>query len=258
MATNRPFSTKRYDKLEVRIFADAAALGAAAADDLAAIIAEAVRERGLASVILATGNSQLRFMEALRQRQDIAWERVIVFHMDEYLGMEADHPASFRKYIREKLTDIVRPKAFYGVDGDAADVGQELARYTALLERHPADACVMGIGENGHLAFNDPPADFETTDTIHVVALDEACRRQQVGEGHFGSLAEAPTHALSLTVPALLAPRHVLVVAPEERKAQAVRAALEGPISPSCPASILREQPHAVLYLETASAALLS
>jgi len=249
--------TRRFHEVEVRNYADPMALGAAAAADLAAIIAQAVRERGLASIIVATGNSQLRFMEALRERDDIPWKQVVVFHMDEYLGMSADHPASFRKYIREKLTDIVHPLAFYGVEGDAPDIAAEIARYTALLQRYPADACVMGIGENGHLAFNDPPADLTTTETMHVVTLDTACRQQQVGEGHFGSLADVPTRAFSLTVPALLKPPHVLVVVPEARKAQAVKAALTGPITPQCPASILQSQAHAVVYLEPASAALL-
>ncbi|MGI6375391.1 MAG: glucosamine-6-phosphate deaminase [Anaerolineae bacterium] len=256
-SANTALWARRYGQLEARNYADAVTMGAAAADDLAAIINQAVRERGLASIIVATGNSQLRFMEALRTRQDIAWERVVVFHMDEYLGMAADHPASFRRYIHQELTDIVRPQAFYGVDGDAPDTAGELARYTALLERYPADACVMGIGENGHLAFNDPPADLTTSATIHVVTLDMACRQQQVGEGHFATLDEVPTHALSLTVPALLKPAHVLVVVPEARKAPAVKAALTGPVTPLCPASVLQTQPQAVVYLEPASAALL-
>lgn len=256
-STNTVLWVRRYGQLEARNYADPVALGAAAAADLAAILRQAVQDRGLASIIVATGNSQLRFMEALCAREDIPWSQVIVFHMDEYLGMPADHPASFRKYIREKLTDIVHPRAFYGIAGDAPDTAAELARYTRLLAQYPADACVMGIGENGHLAFNDPPADFTTRETIHVVTLDTACRQQQVGEGHFRSLDEVPTHALSLTVPALLKPAHVLVVVPEARKAPAVKAALTGPITPLCPASILQAQPHAVVYLEPASAALL-
>jgi glucosamine-6-phosphate deaminase len=140
--------------------------------------------------------------------------------------------------------------------GDAPDVGAELARYAGLLAAHPPDACVLGIGENGHLAFNDPPADFDTQSAIHVVELDPRCRAQQVGEGHFASLEEVPRRALSLTVPALLAPPHVLAVVPEARKAEAVQAALYGPVSPECPASILRTQPHVTLYLDAESARL--
>jgi glucosamine-6-phosphate deaminase len=171
--------------------------------------------------------------------------------------MSSDHPASFPKYIREKLTDHVQPRAFYAIHGDTDDVEAELERYTSLLARYPADACVLGIGENGHLAFNDPPADFETTETIHVVNLDRTCRMQQVGEGHFATLEDVPRQALSLTVPALLAPTHVLAVVPEARKAQAVKAALEGPVTPDCPASLLRTASHVTLYLDADSASLL-
>jgi len=249
---------RRYDQLAVRIYPDGAALGAAAAADLAHILTEAISARGETAIIVATGNSQLRFMEALRQHEEIAWNRVRVFHMDEYCGMSAEHPASFRRYIRENLTDLVKPLAFYGVEGDAPDLQAEMQRYTALLRQYPPAACVMGIGENGHLAFNDPPADFETERTIHLVTLDRACRMQQVGEGHFATLDDVPTQALSLTVPALMSAPRLLVVTPERRKAPAVRAALEGPITPDCPASILRRQAHAVLYLDAESASLLA
>ncbi len=252
-----PVDTRTYGRLPVSIFADGAALGACAAADLAAVIAQSIAARGVASIIVATGNSQLDFMRAVRQLRKVAWDKVLVFHMDEYLGMAEQHPASFRLYIRKNLTDIVQPRAFYGVQGDAPDTAAELQRYAALLREHPADACVMGIGENGHLAFNDPPADFATRELIHVVTLDEVCRRQQVGEGHFATLDDVPLQALSLTVPALLAARQVLVVVPERRKAPAVKAALTGPVTPLCPASILQTQPHARLYLDRESSSLL-
>ena len=247
----------RCGQLEVRVYQSGAGLGVAAAEDLARIVAESIAKRGSAAIILATGNSQLCFIEALRQRQDVEWGSVRVFHMDEYLGMSDQHPASFRRYIREKLVDQVHPLAFHGIRGDAPDVEAEMQRYTALLQQHPPDAVVMGIGENGHLAFNDPPADFTTGKTILVVTLDEACRRQQLGEGWFPSLDDVPRQALTLSVPALLAPRHLLVVVPERRKAPAVKAALEGPVTPDCPASILQRQPHAVLYLDLESSSLL-
>ena len=157
---------------------------------------------------------------ALAEQPGIHWQAVNVFHMDEYLGMSDDHPASFPLYIRAKLTDHVGPRAFYAMRGDAPDVEAELARYAGLLARYPPDACVLGIGENGHLAFNDPPADFDTQSAIHVVELDERCRGQQVGEGHFHTIDDVPPRALSLTVPALLDPAHVLAVVPEARKAQ--------------------------------------
>jgi glucosamine-6-phosphate deaminase len=254
--TVQPIRRFQVDQMPVLVFDSNEALGARAADDLAEILCQTIGERGLASIILATGNSQLKFMEALRVKTDIDWSKVIVFHMDEYLGMSDTHPASFPLYIREKLTDHVQPRAFYAMRGDAPDVEAELARYAGLLAHYPPDACVLGIGENGHLAFNDPPADFETQAVIHVVELDERCRGQQVGEGHFATLEDVPPRALSLTVPALLAPAHVLAVVPEPRKAEAVRAALYGPVSPACPASILRTQAHVTLYLDRDSARL--
>lgn len=253
-----PTRTLRVDQVPIMIFESNGALGARAAQDLTRIIAQAIADHGQASLVLATGNSQLSFMEALRAQKGIEWTKVVVFHMDEYLGMSDQHPASFPRYIQEKLTDIVRPRAFFPMRGEAPDVEAELARYTALLKQYPPDACVLGIGENGHLAFNDPPADFYTHAVIHVVTLDEKCRLQQVGEGHFAGLDDVPRQALSLTVPALLAAKRVLAVVPEARKAEAVKAAFEGPVTPQCPASILRTQPHVTVYLDTESAALLS
>jgi len=249
--------TVAYDQLRASIFDTVDALAASAADDLAAILRHAIAEQGSAAVILATGNSQILFYQQLQARDDIAWQHVTLFHMDEYLGLPELHPASFRRVLHERLVDLIRPGAFYGIAGDADDAAAEIERYTSLLDTHQPVACVMGIGENGHLAFNDPPADFTTTQVAHVVTLIESCRQQQVGEGHFDQLADVPRQAISLTVPALLAPRHILVIAPEARKAAAVRAALEGPITPDCPASILRTAPHARLYLDRDSAALL-
>jgi glucosamine-6-phosphate deaminase len=254
--TVEPIRTFQVDRMPVYIFDSKDTLGQRAAEDLAKILTAAIAERGEASVILATGNSQLTFMQALRILPGVDWSRIVVFHMDEYLGMSDQHPASFPLYIREKLTDHVQPRAFYPMRGDAPDVEAELARYRALLAQHPPDACVLGIGENGHLAFNDPPADLYTQAVIHVVDLDQDCRMQQVGEGHFATLDDVPRQALSLTVPALLAPAHVLAVVPEARKAEAVRAALRGPVTPACPASILRTQPHVALYLDRDSARL--
>ena len=244
------------EQMPVAIYESNVALGRAAAADFADIVKRAVIERGAAAVILATGNSQLTFIGALHEHPDIPWNKVSVFHMDEYLGMSEQHPASFRRFLREKVADVYHPRAMIGMRGDTTDVEAELARYTALLEEHKPDLCVLGIGENGHLAFNDPPADFQTSKTIHVVTLDELCRRQQVGEGHFATLDDVPKQALSLTVPALLKPPRVMAIVPEARKANAVRAALRGPVTDSCPASILRTQAHAKLYLDADSAAL--
>ena len=249
--------TTTYDQLRVDIFDTLAQLAASASDELVGVLQEEIAARGEAAVIFATGNSQLAFYQRLRERDDIAWDRITVFHMDEYMGLADQHPASFRRYMREHLIDAVHPRAFYPIEGDASDLAAESERYTRLIAAHRPVACVMGIGENGHLAFNDPPADFATTQTMQVVNLVDSCRLQQVGEGHFASLDDVPQQALTLTIPALLAPPHILVIAPEARKAAAVRSALCGPISPDCPASILRSTPQARLLLDNASAALL-
>jgi glucosamine-6-phosphate deaminase len=248
--------TTTIDKMTVHVYESNAALGKGAATDFADIVKRVVTETGEAAVIFATGNSQLSFLKALSEHPEIPWSKISAFHMDEYLGMSEDHPASFRRFLREKLTDVFHPKAMYGLRGDAPDIAAELARYKALLDVHQPVLCVLGIGENGHLAFNDPPADFRTTKTIHVVNLDETCRRQQVGEGHFATLDDVPKQALSLTVPALLKPAHVMAIVPEARKAQAVKAALEGPLTENCPASILRTHAHVKLYLDQESASL--
>lgn len=247
----------KYGQLDVHIAASNDELSAAAAEAFASAVRSAFQVKDEIAVILATGNSQLSFARAVRERDDIDWSRISILHMDEYLGMREDHPASFRRWMKENILQQVSPKAFHGVQGDHEPVKEELERYAGLLRELDPAICVMGIGENGHLAFNDPPADFETRDLIRVADLDEACRRQQVGEGHFASLEDAPHQALTLTVHALLRPETVLVLTPEARKARAVKATLEGPVTPSCPASILQTQPHAHLYLDQESASLL-
>ena len=250
--------TFQRDQLEVRIYPSAADLGQAAASDLAAICRSAIAERGTAAVILATGNSQLTFMAALSASSEIEWDKITILHMDQYIGLPVDHSASFERYLRRNLIAQVRPAAFFEMRGNGPDPEAEIARYTGLLEQYQPVACVMGIGENGHLAFNDPPADFSTPAAVHMVTLAETARQQQVGEGHFPTINDVPTHALTLTVPALLKPPHVLAVVPEARKARIVKKTLEEPVSPDCPATILRTCAHAKLYLDQDSAALLS
>jgi glucosamine-6-phosphate deaminase len=250
--------TRQYGQMEVGIYDSNAQVGAVAARHLGEILREETATRGEAAIIVATGNSQLSFMEALRREPGIAWERVTIFHMDEYIGMAEEHPASFRRYIREKLAVPVKARQFYGIQGDAVDIEVETERYCRLFEEHQPVACVLGIGENGHLAFNDPPADFSTSRTMQVVTLAESARRQQVGEGHFATLAQVPMQALTLTIPALLAPSHVLGVVPEARKAEAVQRALEGPVTPDCPASILRTRSNVKLFLDRDSASQLA
>lgn len=253
----QPIEYDTVDRMAVHIFESNEKLGQRAADDLAVLLSQIMDEQGRAAVILATGNSQLTFFSALRAQKGISWGRVNVFHMDEYLGMSEQHPASFARYIREKLVDFIHPAGFYPIRGDSSDVRSELKRYTNLLREFRPDVCVLGIGENGHLAFNDPPADFQTKEVIQVVNLDHKCRMQQVGEGHFLTLGEVPKRAITLTVPALLAVKNVLAVVPEARKAPAVKAALKGPVTPDCPASILRTQSHVTMYLDCESASLL-
>jgi glucosamine-6-phosphate deaminase len=251
-------STLTYGALPVHVEPTNRAMGQVAAQQFADLVDTYVQERGDIAVILATGNSQLTFLDALTSMPDVPWSRITVLHMDEYLGMAEDHPASFRRYMSEKLLARVSPKAFHGMRGDAASPEEEIERYTALLRDLEPVICVMGIGENGHLAFNDPPADFETDALVHVVTLDDACRAQQVGEGYFAGVDDVPAQAITLTVPALVQPSSVLVLAPEARKATAVARALEGPVTPDCPASLITTLTNTVLYLDEDSAAELS
>jgi glucosamine-6-phosphate deaminase len=255
----QPIRSFTVEQLAVEVYPSNAAMGQAAAERAAQFLQETIAARGRANLVLATGNSQLTFLTALGRQPGIDWSRVEIFHMDEYAGMKPDHPASFRRFLREKIVDVVHPAAFHGVGGDAPDLAAECARYTALLNEHPTDLCCLGIGENGHLAFNDPPyADFDDPARVKVVALAEKSRRQQVGEGHFPGLADVPTHALTLTIPALLSARAMLCIVPEARKAAAVRAALTGPLTEDCPASRLRQAGHCRLYLDEDAAAALA
>jgi glucosamine-6-phosphate deaminase len=245
------------ERAEVVIADSEGAAGIAAASMAAEVLIRCVAEERSASVILATGNSQLAFLGALVARDDVPWKEIAVFHMDEYVGITADHPASFRRYMHERVVDLVQPRAFYPIDGDAPNLEVEIERYAGLLAAQPPVLCVMGIGENGHLAFNDPPADFSASAPLQVVHLSEASRRQQVDEGHFPSIEDVPSRAITLTIPTLLAPSRVLVVVPEKRKANAVRLALIGPVTPDCPASILRRRNDVTIVLDRDSASLL-
>lgn len=248
-------ATFTVDELRVTVHPDEQTLGAATADLLAAGIAEALDRRGSARIILATGNSQFPMTDALAERE-IDWSRVTVFHMDEYVGIPADHPASFRRWMTERIVDRFAPAAMHLIEGDTGDAEAEGRRYEALLRAAPIDITCMGIGENGHLAFNEPgETDFDDQQWARVIGLDDKSRQQQVGEGHFAGLDDVPTHAITLTVPALLSASRVIVSAPEARKADAVRTALTGTISTGCPASVLRTVAHASLHLDPASAA---
>jgi glucosamine-6-phosphate deaminase len=243
------------DRMRVCVHPDPGVLARVAADDAADVLRRAVADRGVAHAMFATGNSQLAFVDALvSATTDVPWSDVVVFHMDEYVGAGPDHPAGFQRWIRERIVDHVRPATAHYLDG-RADPGAEAARYSELLRTHPLDLCCLGIGENGHLAFNDPPvAVFDDPWLVKVVELEAACRRQQVNEGHFSSLADVPTEAVTVTIPALLSAATVLAIVPEARKAEPVRLALTGPVSPACPASILRTRPQVTLHLDPGSA----
>ena len=249
-------TTRLADSLRVEVHDTAGSLGQAAADDAAGVLREAVARRGVAYAMFATGNSQLEMIERLTSDgAGVPWHAVVAFHMDEYVGVGPDHPAGFARWIRERIAGPAHPRAVHYLDG-LADPVEECARYAALLDAHPLDLCCLGIGENGHLAFNDPPvADFEDPLSVKVVELDPECRAQQVGEGHFASVADVPPRAMTVTVPALLRPARLVVTVPDARKADAVGRALGGPIETACPASILRTVPQAVLYLDQDSAA---
>jgi glucosamine-6-phosphate deaminase len=243
--------------MNVEVHESEESLAEAAAKLVASITRDAIAERGEACLVAATGASQLRFLDALAREAGVDWSKVTFFHLDEYVGLSADHPASFRKYLRERVADRLHPGAFHYVDGEAPDVGSECRRLGDEISRRVVDVALVGIGENGHIAFNDPPADFDTREPYIVVELDEACRAQQVGEGWFRSPDEVPRHAISMSAWQILRARHVVAVVPEQRKARAVRDCLEEEISPLRPASVLRRHPSAVLFLEPASASLL-
>jgi glucosamine-6-phosphate deaminase len=246
------------DALSVQIFKTTADLADAAASAAKSILIAAISERGSAAAIFATGNSQLQFLDALVKAGGVDWSRVTLFHMDEYLGISADHSASFRRYMRERVERKLKPKAFHYMAGDAMEPIAECLRYEKLLRAQSIDLCCLGIGENGHLAFNDPPvADFNDPLTAKIVKLDEACRAQQAGEGHFPNIEAVPQYALTLTIPALCSAKRMLCIVPEKRKAQAVRESLKGPVSEKCPGSFLRKQAHCTLYLDSDSASLL-
>jgi glucosamine-6-phosphate deaminase len=236
-----------------RIFDDKAALGRAAAADAAASLRQAIAANGGARIIAATGASQFEFLAALVAEPGVDWKKVEMFHLDEYVGLSLDHPASFRRYLLERL---IRPTGLaraHLLDGEQ-DPQQVCRAVGAEIGKAPIDIAFVGIGENGHLAFNDPPADFVSEEPYLVVQLDEACRRQQVGEGWFAGLAQVPTRALSMSVRQILKARKILCIVPDARKATAVKVCLEGRVDPMAPASILQTHPDTTIYLDRESA----
>jgi len=243
--------------MRVQTYPDGGALAREAAADAAARIRDAIAASGRARIIAATGNSQLAFLDALTRTPDLDWSKVEMFHLDEYIGLAADHPASFRRYLRDKLITPTGMTTVYLIDGerDPIEACQTVGREIAAA---PIDVAFVGIGENGHLAFNDPPADFETTDPYLVVRLDDACRRQQVGEGWFASIGDVPDRAITMSIRQILKSRSILAVVPEARKAAAVHLCLDGDVSPMAPASILRTHADTTLFLDAESSALVT
>lgn len=244
--------------METKILNSKKELGAKAAFEAAQKIKEAIEEDGRANIILATGASQFETLNSLIEYKDIDWSKVVIFHLDEYVGMSDKHPASFRKYLKERFIEKVPSlKAVYLIEGDQPDLKKECDRLGQIISKHPIDVALVGIGENCHLAFNDPPADFDTEEPYIVVDLDEACRLQQMGEGWFDSMEEVPEQAISMSIKQIMRSKNIICSVPDERKAKAVKNCLETEVSNLYPASILQEHDSCTVYLDIESASLL-
>lgn len=241
----------------IRVFNDKDTLGRAAAEQAATAIRRALSERGPARIIAATAASQREFLDALTKAPDIDWSKVEAFHLDEYIGLPMTHPGSFRKMLMEQLVNKTGIRRYHLLPGDATDPARAVREASKQLAAAPIDIAFLGIGENGHIAFNDPPADFHTEEPYIIVNLDEACRQQQVGEAWFADISQVPKQAISMSAKQILKAKEILAVVPDKRKAQAIKACFEGEISPMAPASILRRHPNATVYLDTNSASLL-
>ena len=246
------------DRVKIEVFNTKAECGAAAADRGAEILNQTIAAKGRASFIVATGASQFDFMKALTQKDEIEWHNTTMYHLDEYIGFTEDHPASFRRYLRERLVDVVQPGTVHFIQGEAADPAVECRRINDIISQDIIDVAFVGIGENGHLAFNDPPADFDTELPYIIVELDEACRQQQFGEGWFASFEDVPTTAISMSIQQIMKSEAIICTVPDQRKARAVKQCFEGEISPMHPASILRKHPKAFVYLDEDAASQLS
>lgn len=246
------------ESLSVRVYENASELSRDVAKRVHDNLEATLNRQGEARAILATGNSQLQFLEELDRMNGIDWSQITLFHMDEYLGLSADHPACFRRYMHDRVEQKLKPGRFHYLGGDALEPIQECDRYSSLLREKPIDLCCLGVGDNGHLAFNDPPvANFKDPHFVKIVKLDEICKTQQVNQGHFPTIDAVPPYALTLTIPALCFARTMICLCPGKHKAKPVKEALHGPVSSTCPASVLRTQPRAELYLDLDSASLL-
>jgi len=240
----------------IKVFDSKVEMARDAANRAADTIREAISERGEARIIAATGASQFEFLDALTKISDIDWKRVEMFHLDEYVGVSGQAPASFCKYLRERLIDKVGLEKYHLLDGTRAPA-TVIEQVSAEIRKAPINIAFVGVGENGHLAFNDPPADFDTEEAYMVVNLDEACRKQQLGEGWFSTLADVPRQAISMTIKQIMKAKQILCIAPDARKANAIKVCFNGEVSAAAPASILQQHSDTILYLDRDSAALL-
>lgn len=244
--------------MNINIEQDPVELGNQAGKKAALLINRAIKAKGSANVILATGSSQFETLRKLVEEDNIAWSKVTMFHLDEYIDLPASHKASFRKYLKERfLNKVAKLKDVYLINGQA-DPEEECKRLSVLIRNNPIDVALVGIGENGHLAFNDPPADFDTTDPYIIAHLDQSCRQQQVNEHWFTSIEEVPRRAISMSVKQIMLSGSIICSVPGVRKAKAVKNCLEGGVSNLYPASILQNHPNCYIFLETASASFLT
>ncbi len=244
--------------MEVHLAATKRETSHAAASAASQKLQKSIRNQGSANFIVATGASQFDFLKALTADSDINWKKTTMFHLDEYIGIPETHPASFRKYLKDRFVEIVQPGTVHFINGEAHDPQTECDRLNEIISDHLIDVAFVGIGENGHLAFNDPPADFETAAPYIVVELDEGCRLQQVGEGWFNGLDDVPTHAISMSIKQIMKSEKIICTVPDKRKAEAVRACLQGDITPMHPASILQKHKDCTIYLDSGSSSLLT
>ena len=245
------------DDLSVKICASSEELSEKAALLAIDYLKSLLAQQDTVSIVLATGNSQLQFLDALLRNSDLDWSRMVLFHLDEYLGIGANHPGSFRYYLSSKVEQRVKPNKFHYIEGDALQPIEECDRYTKLLQKYAIDLCLLGVGDNGHIAFNEPSvADFEDTETVKIVKLETKTRQQQVNGGYFPNLDAVPQYAYTLTIPAICRAKQILCLAPGKKKADIIKSMFYGAISPECPASILRKQPQATLFLDRDAASL--
>jgi glucosamine-6-phosphate deaminase len=247
----------RIDDLWVNIYDSETKLAEDAAVIASEYLGDVVKQQGIARVLLATGNSQLKFLDALISLGTVDWSKITCFHLDEYLGISSEHPGSFRRYLREKVEKKVNPQKFHYIEGDTLEPLAECDRYSQLLQVKSIDLCLLGIGDNGHLAFNDPAvADFQDPHHVKLVKLDEINRQQQLNSGDFTSLENVPQYAFTVTIPMICAAKKIICLAPGKRKAKIIQEILQGSITPNCPASILRKTAQATLFLDTDSSSL--